>query len=168
VTGEDQNQWPEGKVVIRKATSLIRGTALRDQVLPNWDEPDGVHIRIARCDTGVEESISLADAKAVFFVESFTGKSAHEDLHFYDAAASAPFLWARITFLDGEIMECLIDNSEDVVLAPAFFARPVDPEANNRMVYIVKRMIKHFQVLAVRHLPTSHGSPIGAVPARKV
>jgi hypothetical protein len=168
MTAEPKNHWPDGKVVIRKANSLIRGTALRDQALPSWEEPGGGCIRIARCDTGAEESIPLADAKAVFFVESFTGKSTHEDLHFYDAAASAPFLWARITFLDGEIMECLIDNSEDVVLSPAFFARPVDPEGNNRMVYIVKRMIKHFQVLAVRHLPASQGRPIGAVPARRV
>ncbi|NYF79935.1 DUF6982 domain-containing protein [Granulicella arctica] len=159
---EHLNHWPEGMVVIHKGNSLIRGTAFRDQPITTWGEPGGVSIRIARSDTGLEEEVSLADAKAVFFVRSFSGKSAHEDLHFYDAAAAAPFLWVRITFFDGEVMECLVENSEEVVISPAFFARPVDPEANNWMAYIVKRKIKHFQVLAVRHLLASQQNSNGA------
>jgi len=122
-------------------------------VLANDEEPGGVCIRIIRVETEAEEEISLADAKAVFFVKSFAGLSSHEDLKFYDAAAAEPLLWVRITFLDGEVMECMVDNSEDVVMSSAFFVRPVDPEGNNMAIYVVKRMIKHFQVLAVRNLP---------------
>ncbi len=148
-----QSSWPEGKVVIHKANALIRGVSLRNQQVADWDDPGGVSIRIIRSDTGVEEVVPLGDAKAVFFVRSLTGLSAHEDLHFYDQASAPPFLWVRITFLDGEVMECMIENSEEAILAHSFFAKSVDPEGNNLKMYIVKRMIKHFQVLAVRTQP---------------
>ena len=101
---------------------------LPGQPMTAWEEPCGVNIRIAHSDTGVEEEVSLGDAKAVFFVRSFTGKSAHEDLQFYDAEAPAPYLWTRIIFLDGEVMECMVENSEVFLLCPPSSRSPSIPK----------------------------------------
>jgi hypothetical protein len=111
--------------------------------------------------TGHVSEIPIADAKAVFFVKSFVEQPKHEDLHFYDAQAEASFLWVRITFFDGHVIECLVPNTSEMVLSAGFFAWSIDPEANNLAVYIVKKMIKKFQVLGVRHLTPKNvnGSP---------
>ena len=154
-------EWPVGKVVIHKLGSLIRGTVVSNQAFADTNDPDGLRVRITR-DSGEIDEISLEDAKAMFFVRSFTGRAKHEDLSFYDEAATAAFLWTRITFLDGEVIECMVPNSKEVMLAPAFFATPVDPEANNLSMYIVKKTIKQFQILAVRNLPPQSDASLSA------
>jgi hypothetical protein len=111
-----------------------------------------MRVRILDPNNGQVSEISLADAKAVFFVKSFVEQPKHEDLHFYDAQAEASYLWVRITFFDGHVIECLVPNTGEMVLSAGFFAWSVDPEANNLAVYIVKKMIKNFQVLGIRRL----------------
>jgi hypothetical protein len=146
--------WPESKVVIHKAGSQLPGTLLPDQTFKDWKDPDGVNIRIHDRNTKAVKEVALSDAKAIFFVRSFLEHAKHEDLHFYDSQAETSYLWTRITFLDGHVIECLVPNTGEMILSAAFFACSVDPEANNLAVYIVKNKVRHIQVLGLRRLST--------------
>lgn len=94
-------------------------------------------------------SLSIDDAKAVFFVTSFEGTS-HDPLRFYDAGPPLPCLWVRVTFLDGEQIEGLIQNDSSYVLGSRFLMAPVDPDGNNRMILIPKHKLVEFQILGLR------------------
>jgi hypothetical protein len=147
--------WSGGKVIIDKVGSQIYGILLPNQKVTHFDEENETSIRISHHQSNEVSEISLTDAKAIFFIKSFTGQSKHDDLHFYDNQAEVPFLWTRITFIDGEVIECLVPNSSEMVLSGGFFAWSVDPDSNNVAMYLMKKMIRDFQVLAV-HQPHHH------------
>ncbi len=90
--------------------------------------------------------------KAIFFVKSFEGKW-HDDLRFHDHLPAADCLWVRATFIDGEVIEGLVDNHCPHVTQPGFYMSPIDPEGNNLLMYILKNKLKDFQVLGLRAAP---------------
>jgi hypothetical protein len=139
------------KIIVHKIGSQRHGTLLPNQDVAHWTGETGSSIHLSDDSSGAISEVSLLDAKAVFFVRSFAATSKHQDLRFYDDQAEVPFLWTRITFIDGEVLECLVPNSSDLVLRDGFFAWSVDPESNNLAMYLVKKMIKDCQVLAIRH-----------------
>ncbi|MES2223056.1 MAG: hypothetical protein V4587_19055 [Acidobacteriota bacterium] len=65
-------------------------------------------------DGGPAVSFRLEDAKAVFFVNTFTGSPTQQDVRFFDAVSIQPFLWVRLAFEDGEIMEGRVTNDLDL------------------------------------------------------
>ncbi|MGD0798990.1 MAG: hypothetical protein ABR910_14835 [Acidobacteriaceae bacterium] len=98
------------------------------------------------------ERIPLEGVKAIFFVNTFEGKS-HEDLRFHDHLPAPECLWVRVTFHDGEVIEGLIGNNHNYVVHAGFYMSPVDPEGNNWLIYVIKSKLKDFQILGLRQAP---------------
>ena len=96
------------------------------------------------------EEISLQNAKAIFFVNSFEGKGHRQDIKFYTNAPIIHGIWAQAQFQDGEIIEGIVHNSMHHLIDPGFFLLPSDPESNNRLVYVVKAALKDYRVLGLR------------------
>ena len=151
------------KVVVRFVDHTVRGFVTSDQ-LGTVEEMVGSgprsgmdRIRLTPAEGGGIRELSIANAKALFFVTTFDGDMAHQALHFHQNAPILPGLWVRVEFQDGEQIEGFISNSPDFVLREGFFILPTDPDGNNRLIYVLKSQLKGFSVLGIRNslrLPT--------------
>lgn len=110
--------------------------------------PETVMVKLA--ENGTEKEITLQDAKGIFFVKDFNGNVDHSDLRFHDGASPAGFLWVRLTFLDGEILEGMVKNSCKFVVAQGIWITPTDPTGNNLLIYATKSHLRHFEILGLR------------------
>jgi hypothetical protein len=140
------------QVVIQLPGKLLKGHLAEEFVAGRPDMPgsDLKSVRIRLLDTREEQEISLLDAKAIFFVRNFNGELDHADLRFHDGSATLGFLWVRLTFDDGEILEGMIENSCDFVMMDGIWVTPTDPTGNNWLVYALKSQLRHFEVLGLR------------------
>lgn len=91
----------------------------------------------------------LEDAKAVFFVHSFTGSPSQQDVRFFDSLSIHPYLWVRLTFQDGEIMEGRVSNDIALLTKNAFQLFPVDELTNNRSLFVPKTSLSAFQIIGL-------------------
>ncbi len=98
---------------------------------------------------GPAVTFRLDDAKAVFFVNSFTGSPTQQDVRFFDAVSIHPFLWVRLAFEDGEIMEGRVANDIDLLTKNAFHLFPVDELTNNRSLFVPKASLSSFQIIGL-------------------
>lgn len=94
-------------------------------------------------------TFNIEDAKAVFFVHSFTGSPSQQDVRFFDSLSIHPYLWVRVTFQDGEIMEGRVSNDIDILIKNAFRLFPVDELANNRCLFLPKGSLRSFQIIGL-------------------
>lgn len=94
-------------------------------------------------------TLSLDDAKAVFFVRSFAGTPSQRDVRFFDSLSIHPHLWVRMTFQDGEIMEGRVSNSIDLLMDNAFRLFPVDELTNNHCLFVPKGSLRSFQIIGL-------------------
>ena len=108
-----------------------------------------VSMTIEPQDGGPAVTFRLEDAKAVFFVNSFTGSPAQQDVRFFDTLSIHPFLWVRLTFQDGEIMEGRVSNDIDLLTKNAFQLFPVDELTNNRSLFVPKTSLSSFQIIGL-------------------
>ena len=106
-----------------------------------------------RChETGAIEEISVADVKAVFYVNSFEGDSEHKQLNFHSRAPIVLGIWMRLEFHDGEVMEGIVYNSIRYLVDPGFFLIPTDPDSNNKLAYVMKSRLVDHRILGIRKL----------------
>lgn len=154
-------------VVHGKDGSLIKGVlhwhvADGDAVsLPGL--PDVVHIQ--HLTGGVNATVRVDDAKAVFFVRTPEGNAEHEEVKFLpDTVASD--LWIQVRLLDGESLEGRIDNSIELLVEAGFWLRPIDSVANNLMVYVPKSSAVEFHVMGLATSPRQRDAAILAVSGR--
>lgn len=98
---------------------------------------------------GAPVEVNLEDAKAVFFVRSFAGSPAQQDVRFFDSLTIHPYLWIRMTFEDGEVMEGRVSNSIDLLTKNAFHLFPVDELTNNRCLFVPKASLRSFQIIGL-------------------
>lgn len=98
---------------------------------------------------GPAVAINLEDTKAVFFVQSFAGSPTQQDVRFFDSLTIHPYLWVRVTFTDGEIMEGRVSNDIDLLTKKAFRLFPVDELTNNRCLFVPKGSLKSFQIIGL-------------------
>ncbi len=108
-----------------------------------------VSMTIEPQDGGPAVTFRLEDAKAVFFVNSFTGSPAQQDVRFFDTLSIHPFLWVRLTFQDGEIMEGRVSNDIDLLTKNVFQLFPVDELTNNRSLFVPKTSLSSFQIIGL-------------------
>ncbi|MHB1856241.1 MAG: DUF6982 domain-containing protein [Acidobacteriaceae bacterium] len=94
-------------------------------------------------------TFSIEDAKAVFFVQSFAGSPSQQDVRFFDSLSIHPYLWVRVTFQDGEIMEGRVSNDIDILIKNAFRLFPVDELTNNRCLFLPKGSLRSFQIIGL-------------------
>ncbi|MFZ0516982.1 MAG: hypothetical protein WBG23_01615 [Acidobacteriaceae bacterium] len=105
---------------------------------------------------GPAVTFRLEDAKAVFFVNSFTGSPTQQDVRFFDSLSIHPYLWVRITFQDGEIMEGRVSNEIDLLTKNAFQLFPVDELTNNRSLFVPKTSLSSFQIIGLLEAQVAH------------
>ncbi len=87
--------------------------------------------------------------KAIHFVKDLDIDQ-EESVRFFDSAAIPPYLWVRITFTDGEVIEGKIDNSLSLMNGPCLLLYPLDEEANQKCVCISRAAIASLQVITFR------------------
>ena len=146
------------KIVIRRKDEVIKGYVETvpaesiEAVLKDAARGTPAVLRVRRLDSDTVEDISIADAKAIFYVNSFEGDASRRDLHFHGRARIIHSVWVRLEFEDGEVMEGLVDNTGRHIIDAGFFLRPTDPNSNNRLVYVVKSCVRDCRVLGLRVL----------------
>lgn len=139
-------------VVHLKDSSVIRGyykmqdANLTSSTVPG-DLPSSMAIELE--DGSRTATINLADAKAVFFVRNFAGSPTQQDVRFFDSLSIHPYLWVRVTFQDGEIMEGRVANDMDILTENAFRLFPVDELTNNRCLFVPKGSLRSFQIIGL-------------------
>jgi hypothetical protein len=112
-----------------------------------YQEDFSEKIRLINRD-GKEQAIPVTSLKAAFFVKDFKGDPEHQELHFLHKLPACSMLWARVEFLDGEVVEGKVPNSLELLLQPGFYLWPSDDQSNNLAVYVVKSSIKNFSILS--------------------
>jgi hypothetical protein len=139
-------------VVNLKNASVVRGyyrtseATISPSVVPG-DLPTTMLIEPE--DGGEALTLHLEDAKAVFFVRSFAGSPDQQDVRFFDSVSIQPYLWVRMTFGDGEIMEGRVSNNMDLLTENAFRLFPVDELTNNRCLFVPKKSLLNFQIIGL-------------------
>ena len=98
---------------------------------------------------GPEVTFRLKDAKAVFFVNTFAGSPTQQDVRFFDSLSIQPYLWVRLAFQDGEIMEGRVSNDIALLTKNAFQLFPVDELTNNRSLFVPKTSLSSFQIIGL-------------------
>lgn len=146
------------KVVIRCSSETIKGylecharEGLRES-LGAYPEMVPAKLRIRRLGEDTIDEVPITCAKAIFYVKDFDGNPERTDIRFYRRAPIVHGVWIRLEFLNGEVMEGIVENTIRYLVDPGFFLRPTDPESNNRLVYVTKSWLKSYSVLGVRKL----------------
>jgi hypothetical protein len=153
-----RNSARSEKVVIQFGTRTIKGFLESpawntvEELLSNAPHSSPETFRVRRYETDVVDEIPTREIKAVFYVHSFEGDSAHKHLNFHSRAPIVHGIWMRVQFLDGEVMEGIVYNSIRYLIDPGFFLMPTDPGSNNKLVYVVKSWLVDHRVLGVRKL----------------
>ncbi|HVC89210.1 MAG TPA: hypothetical protein VND66_01190 [Acidobacteriaceae bacterium] len=139
-------------VVHLKNSTILRGhyraddSSIQPSAIPS-DLPISMTIEPENGSPAV--TFNLEDAKAVFFVHSFTGSPSQQDVRFFDSLSIHPYLWVRVTFQDGEIMEGRVSNDIDLLIKNAFRLFPVDELTNNRCLFLPKGSLRSFQIIGL-------------------
>jgi hypothetical protein len=146
------------KVVVHSKGRVIKGYIESQE----WEELEGLlvqgirHVpdvlRLRTSDDNTIQEVPVNEVKAVFFVKSFEGQGSRNDLKFFSNAPMVHGVWVQLQFKDGEIMEGIILNGMHHLTEPGFFVHPTDPDANNRLIYVLKSSLADFRVLGVRSL----------------
>lgn len=150
--------WAPEKVVIQSGTRTIKGYLeapawnTLEETLRNAPKGAPTTFRVQLLETDEVEEISAKDAKAVFFVHTFEGNPQHQPLHFHVMAPTIRDLWVRLEFLDGEMIEGIVQNSVRCLIDDGFFLIPTDPGSNNKLLYVLKSALKEYRVLGTRNI----------------
>lgn len=145
-------------VVIRCGARLVKGYLES----PHWNSADrAVQIsservcdvfRIRHLESNVVEEFPADEIKAVFFVSNLNGESDHNSLRFHALEPILPGIWVQVQFLDGEVIEGIVENSMRFLTEPGFFLRPTDPGGNNKLIYVMKSWLAEHHVLGLTQL----------------
>ncbi len=161
----ETNTTKSEKVVIQFGTKTIKGYLESpawktiEELLSNAPRNFPETVRIRLLESNSVEEISIADIKAIFYVNTFEGDGTHKELQFHSCAPIVYGIWMMVQFLDGEIMEGIVFNSIRYLVDPGFFLVPTDPDSNNKLVYVVKDRLTHHRVLGIRKLESVDEDP---------
>lgn len=96
---------------------------------------------------GKEQAFSTSDIKAIFFVKEFKGDAEYTEVKFLRKETPPLWLWVRLRFCDGEIMEGKVKNDMELLASPGFYLWPSDEESNNERVFVFKTAVDDFFVI---------------------
>lgn len=151
-----KEEWE--KVVVRFGSEVVKGYlemhswSTLEELLVNAPDAPPKSLRIRKLESDAIEELPIEEAKAIFYVKEFEGDSEHKDLQFYTHAPFVHGVWIRVEFIDGEVMEGIVQNTLHFLVDPGFFIRPTDPGSNNKLVYVLKSWLKDYRVLGLRNL----------------
>lgn len=115
-------------------------------VIPPVPLPEELRIK---CETsGKEEVIPLCETKAVFFVKKQEGNQEHDEVKFF-SDVTPEYVWIRVEFADGELLEGQTENSCRLLFDPGLWLQPFDTTTNNVLVYIPKSSMIGFHIMGV-------------------
>jgi hypothetical protein len=147
------------KVVVQLPSGPLKGFVSEEDLTTYQHSTMDIEELVMRIDkTDEERSIAVHSAKGIFFVKDFDGKPDQPNIRFHDDSKPAGYLWVRVTFKDGEVLEGMIDNSYDFIVAKGIWITPSDPTSNNWLIYALKSHLSEFEVLGMRQ--TLHRRPI--------
>ena len=153
----ETNKTRSEKVVIQFGTRTVTGHLETpvwntiEELLSDAPQSSPEILRIRPLESDIVEEILIKDVKAIFYVHSFDGDAKHKELSFYGKSPIVHGIWMRVQFLDGEVMEGIVNNSIRYLVDPGFFLLPTDPLGNNRLVYVVKSQLADHRVLGTRN-----------------
>lgn len=132
-----------GKVIVRtRDKQLFRGFSKSEFI-------DAENIRIIDA-KGHERSFSLQQLKAVFFVRDFQGNPAYRETRFFAKEDPPPWIWVKVVYQDGEVMEGRVRNSPALLDGAGFYLWLSDEGANNSMVFVVKSALQDFRIVGLK------------------
>ena len=112
-------------------------------------QPAAIEFRPQGTSTPVK--IEWPAVKAVHFVRNLDREpDEHENVRFFDSAAIPPYLWVRVDFTDGEIIEGKVDNSSALMNGPCLLLYPLDETSNQQCICIPRAAIANLQVITFR------------------
>lgn len=95
--------------------------------------------------------IDWNSVKAIQFVRNLEAAAdSEENVRFFDSAAIPPYLWVRVEFTDGEVVEGKLDNSLSLMNGPCLVLYPLDETANQQCICIPRGSIANLQVITFR------------------
>lgn len=132
-----------GKVVVRlRDGRVIGGFSGEERIME-----ESIKI-ISR--EGKEQSFPSDEIKAVFFVKDFKGDSEYQEVKFLSKKPPNSWLWVRVSFTDGEVIEGKVRNNKDLLFSPGLYVWPSDEQTNNEFVYVVKSAVEDLSILALQ------------------
>ena len=81
--------------------------------------------------------VAVADLKAVFFVKSWVGNAAYNEIKAFDGPVGGRKV--QVTFKDGEMLVGATQGYQGD--RPGFFMTPADPQSNNDRIYVVAKSV---------------------------
>lgn len=130
-----------GKVVVR---------ALDGRLFKGFSKADFIGDEVQLIDAkGNPTKIPLGELKAVFFVRDFQGKPEYDEVRFFAKEPPRPWLWVRVRFTDGEVLEGRVRNNLSLLDPKGFYIWTSDEEANHEMAFVVKAALEEFTVLGL-------------------
>lgn len=88
--------------------------------------------------------ITVADLKAVFFVKSWVGNPAYDEIKAFDGPVQGRKV--QVTFKDGEMLVGATQGYQPD--RPGFFMTPADPQSNNDRIYVVSKAVEKVSFLS--------------------
>ena len=74
----------------------------------------------------------------------------HGSLRFFDAVPVPAFLWVRLTFMDGEVLEGMVKNHFSAFNDPLISLSIPDPSAEQIPVLVPRCVVAELQVITTR------------------
>jgi Family of unknown function (DUF6982) len=73
------------------------------------------------------------------------------EVRFFDSVEVSPYLWVRVTLIDGHIFEGRVGNSLQQISSSFLLLYPLDETANRKCVCVPRGSIANLQVVTIRH-----------------
>lgn len=111
------------------------------KIVKGWSESfrpvEGRLTILTANDPDRQELVTLKDAKAVFFVKSFSGEGDRSKKKGFDIRSCDPKTKVMIEFRDGERLYGCTSNDILPTIAGNFFVTPADLDSNNEKVFVL-------------------------------
>lgn len=107
-------------------------------------------ITLQRADETSPSHLDWTSVKSIHFMKELGTCVTEEAVRFFDSAAIPPYLWVRVCFIDGEVIEGKIDNSLSLMNGSCLMLYPLDEAGNHECICVPRSAIANLQVITFR------------------
>lgn len=100
-------------------------------------------------DAGARFRIPMGEVRAIYFRPDGEPGD-HTSLRFFDAAPIPAFLWVRLTYVDGEVLEGIVKNHFSVFNDPLIPMSVPDPSGEQIPVFVPHCVVAELKVITTR------------------
>ncbi|HTV04883.1 MAG TPA: hypothetical protein VME86_05905 [Acidobacteriaceae bacterium] len=154
---EELKSLVKRKTVIRMLDgTVLRGTvetAGNDQLIKTVsDKLFGDSERLYfESSNGQQSGMIATNSLKVIYLGAETDAELQEGLRFFDSAPVPNFLWARVAFHDGEVIEGMIPNDWSAFCAPLIQLQLPGERLGQKCILIPRTSVGQLQVITARH-----------------